>query len=49
VYEAQDLLGCTAVFLIEYRPTFHTRRRENLKSHFVSVCWTGNGVWDRVL
>jgi hypothetical protein len=21
-YEAQNLLGCTAVFLIEYRPTF---------------------------
>jgi hypothetical protein len=44
-HEAQDLLGCTAVFLTECRPTFqryisedselHTRRRENLKANII--------------
>jgi hypothetical protein len=37
-YEAQNLLGCTAVLLIECLPNIqdselHTRRRGNLKSH----------------
>jgi hypothetical protein len=27
-YEAQNLLGCTAVFLIECRPTFQLRTRQ---------------------